>query len=135
MATTPSPADPSLAHRRTRARLRVLDADGAPLARTEVTVEQTRHAFGFGNIGFDLVALANGETGAAPDSPFGGAADASQLADLWLDLFDTATLPFYWGGFEPVRGRARHGAGCSPPRGGSSSAAPASRATRWSGTP
>ncbi|MFC3690046.1 endo-1,4-beta-xylanase [Aquipuribacter hungaricus] len=99
-------ADPTLAHRRTRARLTVRDAAGAPLsAGTQVQVEQVRHAFAFGNIGFDMVALANGETGAAPDSPFGGASDATHLADLWFGLYDTATLPFYWGGFEPVRGR------------------------------
>ncbi|MGA8995432.1 MAG: endo-1,4-beta-xylanase [Nocardioidaceae bacterium] len=72
-----------------------------------MTVEQIRHRFGFGNIGFDLVAWANGETTATPDSPFGGAppAQGEHLARLWLDLFNTATLPFYWAGFEPERGR------------------------------
>lgn len=67
--------------------------DGAPLADREVVVEQVRHAFGFGNIGFELIPHANGE------------ADLTELADAWLGLFDTATLPFYWGRFEPERGR------------------------------
>ncbi|MCD1268934.1 1,4-beta-xylanase [Microbacterium sp. MEC084] len=70
----------------------VTSAEGTPLADREVVVEQTRHAFGFGNIGFELVPHANGE------------ADLSQLAEDWLGLFDTATLPIYWGDFEPQRG-------------------------------
>jgi GH35 family endo-1,4-beta-xylanase len=67
--------------------------DGAPLAHRELVAEQVRHAFGFGNIGFELIPHANGE------------ADLTPLAEDWLALFDTATLPFYWGGFEPERGR------------------------------
>ena len=59
---------------------------------TEVVVEQTRHAFAFGNIGFDFI------DPAARDTP---------LAQLWLDLYNTATLPFYWRDFEPVQGAPR----------------------------
>ncbi|NMR19269.1 1,4-beta-xylanase [Cellulomonas fimi] len=96
-----------MAHHTADATLTVLGPDGLPLADHEVTVEQTGHRFGFGNIGFDLIALANAETDAAPESPFGGAAPAQgdHLAELWLDLFNTATLPFYWAGFEPEPGR------------------------------
>lgn len=96
-----------LSHRIGQGTVTVRRADGQPLADTEVTVEQVRHLFGFGNIGFDLIAWANGEMTATPDSPFGGAppAQGEHLADVWLDLFNTATLPFYWGGFEPQRGR------------------------------
>ncbi len=81
-------------------------ADGAPLASTPVTVEQVSHQFGFGNIGFDFVALANGETGEA-DNVFGGASaeSARNLANLWFGLYNNATLPFYWRGFEGTRGR------------------------------
>lgn len=33
-------------------------------------------------------------------------ADAvAELAERWFDLFNFATLPFYWGRFEPVRGK------------------------------
>lgn len=73
--------------------LTVRRADGTPLAEADVVVEQTEHAFGFGNIGFDLVDHANGNDPASAD-----------LADLWLQVFNTATLPFYWGRFEPVEG-------------------------------
>ncbi|MEV4703222.1 endo-1,4-beta-xylanase [Actinoplanes sp. NPDC049316] len=73
--------------------LTVLDGEGRPLDDRDVVVEQRAHAFAFGNIGFDLVAVANGEA-ASPG-----------LADLWFGIFNTATLPFYWGLFEPERGR------------------------------
>ncbi len=100
--------DPTFAHRTTSTTLTVLDAAGAPIADTEVTVEQTRHAFQFGNIGFDFIPLANGETEPHPEDveTFGGASleALERLADLWLDVFNTATLPFYWGRFEPRRG-------------------------------
>ncbi|OCG73606.1 endo-1,4-beta-xylanase [Microbacterium sediminis] len=83
----------TLAHRHGSVVVTVIGDDGSPLAHHDVRVEQIRHAFGFGNIGFDLIPHANGE------------ADERALADAWLALFDTATLPFYWGDFEPERGR------------------------------
>lgn len=94
-------------HRVGRSTVVVRTAAGDPVADTEVVVEQTRHAFAFANIGFDFIGFANGETAARPDSPFGGAApsEGAHLAELWFELFNTATLPFYWGGFEPERGR------------------------------
>ncbi|KQR07391.1 endo-1,4-beta-xylanase [Cellulomonas sp. Leaf334] len=97
----------TLPHRRADAVVTVLGADGRPLADADVVVAQERHAFLFGNIGFDFIALANQEGEAAELPAFGGAtaASATGLADLWLDVFNSATLPFYWGGFERVRGR------------------------------
>ncbi len=81
---------PSLAHRRADAVVTVLGPDGRPLVHTDVLVAQERHAFLFGNIGFDFL---------DPDRA------SASLADLWFDVFNAATLPFYWGTFEPVRGR------------------------------
>lgn len=97
-----SAAEPSTtapAHRVHEAVVTVLDARGEPLAGAEVTVEQTRHAFGFGNIGFDFIGLANGEGDTEGDTE----AD-ERLAELYTGVFNTATLPFYWGRFEPHRG-------------------------------
>ncbi|PZR52509.1 1,4-beta-xylanase [Xylanimonas oleitrophica] len=91
--------DPDLAHRRADAVVTVTGADGAPLADTDVLVEQTQHRFGFGCIGFDLVDHANG-TSADP-------AYDQRLAEAWFDVFNFATLPFYWGTFEPEEGRTR----------------------------
>ena len=64
-----------------------------PLPHTDVTVTQLRHEFGFGNIGFDFVPLANGEQ-----------PELQPLADLWLEVFNVATLPFYWADFEREQG-------------------------------
>jgi len=96
----------ALSHRVGRSAITVRAVDGIAVADAEVVIEQVRHAFAFANIGFDFIGFANGETEVTPDSPFGGAAPAAaqHLSELWFELFNTATLPFYWGGFEPVRG-------------------------------
>jgi len=93
-ATVP---DWTFSHRLGEAVVTLVDPAGSPRADTDVTIEQTRHAFGFGNIGFDLVGLANGKPAAGDEA----------LAGDYLDLFNTATLPFYWGTFEARRGRPR----------------------------
>ncbi|MGW5668858.1 endo-1,4-beta-xylanase [Micromonospora sp. NPDC003776] len=69
--------------------------DGRPLAGQEVTVAQRDHSFRFGCIGFEFIDLANGA----------GTELDELVAREWLELFNFATLPFYWGGFEPERGR------------------------------
>ncbi|GFJ82641.1 endo-1,4-beta-xylanase [Phytohabitans houttuyneae] len=84
----------TLEHRVGEVTLTVAGPDGRPLAERDVTVAQQRHAFAFGNIGFDFVDLVGGADVAALD----------RLGALWLRLFNTATLPFYWGGYEPRRG-------------------------------
>jgi endo-1,4-beta-xylanase len=96
-----------LSHRVADARLRLVDAHGHPLA--EVTIEQTRQAFGFGNIGFDFVDWLGGpSTSGEPSASevFGGQAppEVERLAEDWLGLFNNMTLPFYWRAFEPVQG-------------------------------
>ena len=105
-ATSP---DRTMGHRIGEALVTVLGADGRPLSGVDVTVSQRRHAFGLGNIGFDFIPLANGETTLQLEEgeSFAGASvgQLGSLAGLWLDLFNTATLPFYWGRFEPQRGR------------------------------
>ncbi|WP_308287514.1 endo-1,4-beta-xylanase [Cryobacterium sp. 1639] len=96
---------PELTHRLADARVRLVDSLGRPLADAEVFVEQTRHAFGFGNIGFDFIDWLGGPaaSGAVPGSP-DAPPDPAALAEDWLGLFNTMTLPFYWRGFEPERG-------------------------------
>lgn len=83
---------PRPAHRVGELTLQLADATGAPLADRVVEVEQTRHAFEFGSTGFELIDHAN------------GIEDVGSLVDDWLALFDTATLPFYRGDFEPQPG-------------------------------
>ena len=84
-------------HRLGTTTVTVTTPEGTPLADTDVVLEQTRHAFTFGNIGFDLVPLANGR----------GESGDEQLGARYLELFNAATLPFYWRDFEPEPGRPR----------------------------
>jgi endo-1,4-beta-xylanase len=74
-------------------------AGGASLANREVVVAQRDHKFLFGNIGFDFIPLANDEVRGQEREKL------ERLAELWLALYNFATLPFYWGRFEPERGR------------------------------
>ncbi len=100
-------AGPEYRHRTVRADLKLVGRDGEPLRGAPVTVEQARHAFGFGNIGFDFIGLANDD--AAPSGPTssGGASPdlMPRLVEAFFDLFNAVTLPFYWRNFEPRRGQ------------------------------
>lgn len=92
------PRPSALDHRGAATVVTVLAPDGRPVADTEVTVAQRRHAFGLGCTGFELIPVANGEAPGPDDPP-------ADVARLWFDVFNTATLPFYWRLFEPERGR------------------------------
>ena len=96
--------DPQFRHRLVRTTLTLRGPGGGVLAGQRVAVRQERHAFAFGNIGFDFVSVANDEDDDV-HALFGGASPttARAIAPLWLDVFTTATLPFYWAGFEPER--------------------------------
>ena len=85
-------------HRSADAEVTVIGPDG-PLANLEVVVAQQSHAFRFGCTGFEQVTLANHELDDV------GAEHAEQVAADWSELYNFATLPFYWGRFEPTRGR------------------------------
>ena len=108
------PLDPSLAHRAGTTRLAITGADGAPLARTEVEVAQRRHAVQFacispgfvGSVESTATELPGQASNQARDARPAGAPDPD-VAEKWLGLFDTATLPFYWGAFEVTEGEPR----------------------------
>lgn len=93
------PRSAELAHRTARTTVTVTGPGGVPLADTDVVVAQQRHAFAFGCTGFEFVDLA--ASGDAPDP------ELLRVAGLWTDVFNTATLPFYWRLFESERGRPR----------------------------
>ena len=69
-----------------------------PVAGELVRVSQRRHAFTFGCTGFEAIPLANEELIGEDRQR------VAALYDRWLELFNVATLPFYWAGFEPRRG-------------------------------
>lgn len=92
--------DSSIRQHRTAAATLTITRDGAPLANQEVVVEQTNHQFLFGaNWGNSTIPLVNGELSGEEKTL------AERRNEQFLRLFNQATLPFYWGRFEPVRGK------------------------------
>ena len=90
-----------LDHRRATARLFVSSPEGAPLRDQPVRIDQVSHSFLFGCNAFDIVAMMKTQ-------------DEEQKAFLqdrmqkWLGLFNYATLPFYWGRYEPREGETAY---------------------------
>ncbi len=74
-----------------------LTVNGEPLAGREVRLQQLRHKFLFGCTAFEAVELASGDS----DDP----GREERMLELWEGLFNFGTLPFYWGRFEPERGK------------------------------
>ncbi|MCY3020013.1 MAG: endo-1,4-beta-xylanase [Planctomycetota bacterium] len=79
-------------HRTADVTLTVTDAAGKPLAGAQVTVRQERHKFLFGCNAFAI--------NTADTSP-----DQLAYRKRYAELLNYATLPFYWGGFEPAEGK------------------------------
>jgi len=88
-----------LAHRKASKTLRLVDASGNAIAGKEVTIQQTNHRFLFGSGLFDTIEVAN--RSASPDK----LTYLEEKVDRFLEVFNFATLPFYWGRFEPERGK------------------------------
>lgn len=78
--------------------LQIVDEEGKPFSRTKIDLQQESHEFLFGCGAFDSVAYCN-ETDA------GKKKELKDRIDKWLALYNYGTLPFYWGGFEPVEGQ------------------------------
>lgn len=77
-----------------------LTHQGEPVVGQEVTVAQKNHKFLFGsNWGERTIPLLNGELAGREKEL------AEQRNEYFLRLFNQATLPFYWGRFEPQRGQ------------------------------
>ncbi|MDG5472419.1 endo-1,4-beta-xylanase [Jeotgalibacillus sp. ET6] len=88
-----------LKHRMGNKTIKLVDAAGLPAAGKEVEIKQTNHAFLFGCGIFDAVDVAN------QNVPSDRLAFQEEKLDLFLDVFNSATLPFYWGRFEPEKGK------------------------------
>lgn len=84
-------------HRIGATNITVTNEGDTVLADAVVEVAFARHEFEFGNIGFDFVDLALNRADAG----------AEGLAQLYLDVFNATTLPFYWRQFEPTQGAPR----------------------------
>lgn len=73
----------------------VRDRRGRPVPNASVSVRETRSDFLFG---CNIFGLSPADTGAAQ----------SEYQRRFTELFNYATLPFYWGAFEPEQGRPQH---------------------------
>jgi GH35 family endo-1,4-beta-xylanase len=82
-------------HRQADAEIIVVDDAGQPVAGAEVHVAQTRHRFLFGCNFFQFGRL-------EPES------DEESYRRQFAELFNFATLAFYWPTYEPRRGEPRH---------------------------
>ncbi|GIP47857.1 beta-xylanase [Paenibacillus sp. J53TS2] len=90
-----------LSHRMASKTIQLVDASGNPVTGKEVAIHQTNHQFLFGCGIFDVIPIANRNV------PEDRLAYLEQKLDLFLDVFNFATLPFYWGMFEPEKGKPR----------------------------
>lgn len=98
----------SIDHRKAAVKVQLTDQNGQTLSNTDVNIKLTNHEFLFGCGAFDsLPATAEGNLGdiafyqdrLAPTKEF-----YQDRVNKWLDVFNYGTIPFYWGGFEPVEG-------------------------------
>ena len=88
-----------LAHRMATKVIRLVDVAGDPVVDEEIELRQTSHTFLFGGGAFDAVQVAN------KSAPPERLTFLEEKLSLLLDVFNFATLPFYWGRFEPERGK------------------------------
>jgi len=88
-------------HRKSDATVRVTDAAGKPLPGVSVAIKQLDSSFHFGANIFKL-------------DGFSTPAENRLYEDAFCGLFNAATVPFYWKGLEPERGKLRFAAD-SPP--------------------
>lgn len=83
-------------HRKGDGRIKLIDQNGKPLSGVKVKLKQKSHSFRFGANLFMLDELETEEKNEAYKKAF-------------ADVFNMATLPFYWDSLEPERGNPRYG--------------------------
>lgn len=88
-----------LAHRKGSKKLTITGKDGNPVKNQSVAVRQVKHRFLFGCTEFSALPFANGELQGRE------AEITEERFRLFFELFNYTTLPFYWGRFEPVKGK------------------------------
>ena len=92
--------DRAIREHRTAQATVTLTHNGSPLAGQDVVIQQVKQRVLFGsNWGESTIALANGELSGHEKEL------AERRNHYFLRLFNQATLPFYWGRFEPQRGQ------------------------------
>jgi GH35 family endo-1,4-beta-xylanase len=93
-------------HRKGKICIKLLSADGIPLANTRIAAKQQTHAFLFGCGGFEAVELNAGYIGKTQLEDEKRAYYETLLGKIF-SVCNYATLPFYWGRYEPTQGQVR----------------------------
>ncbi len=88
-----------LSHRKGTARLVLEGKSGTAPEGSEVSIRMVRHEFLFGCAEFSALPLSNGELQGKEKE------ETEERFRLFFEVFNAATLPFYWGRFEPVQGK------------------------------
>lgn len=84
-------------YRKGNAKIMVTDKSGKPIHNVEITAKQKSHEFRFGANLFMLDGLETEEKN-------------EKYKKYFADVFNMATLPFYWDALEPERGKPRYAA-------------------------
>ena len=82
-------------YRKGNGKITVTDKNGKPITNAKIKLTQTRHEFRFGANLFMLDELESEEKN-------------EEYKKRFSDLFNMATLPFYWNALEPERGKPRY---------------------------
>ena len=88
-------------YRKGDACVKMTDKNGAPLSNARVKIKQLSHEFKFGANIFMLDELETPEKN-------------EKYKKAFADVFNMATLPFYWSSLEPEKGKTRYEIGASP---------------------
>src|SRR5690606_27370500 len=86
-------------HRMASKTIKLVDASGNPVTDKPFELQLTNHKFLFGCGAFDAVEVANRSVSE------NRLAFQEEKMDLYLQVFNAGTLPFYWGRFEPEQGK------------------------------
>ncbi len=81
-------------HRKVTKKLRITDINNNPLSDQDIGIHQKNHKFLFGCGAFDFI-----------PAVMQGGEPWQKITDSWLEIFNYATLPFYWGGYETEEGK------------------------------
>ena len=82
-------------HRKGNAKLKLIDQDGNSIANASVKIKQISHEFRFGANLFMLDELETDEKN-------------EKYKKFFSDVFNMATLPFYWNALELEKGKPRY---------------------------
>jgi len=89
----------TMKHRTASCEISAHTIDGSPAKNRKCTIRQTNHKFLFGCNGFKFIPIANNEI---KDDDI---EKSESYIRSFTDIFNFATLPFYWGKYEHIQGQ------------------------------